>query len=287
MTADAKGVAAKEGPIIEVTDLVRKFGDRMVLNGVSFKVYRGETIIIMGGSGCGKSTLLRHIIGSLKPTSGSIKMFGEEVTTMTPPQLEKLRLRFGMNFQFGALMQSMTVGENVALPLLENSRVDPDIVDLVVKMKLELVGLTGFENLKPSEISGGMRKRVGLARAVAMDPELLFSDEPTSGLDPIMTAVIDQLTIDLTQKLHMTAVIVTHDMVSAFRIGSRMLVLGAGKRAGMVIAWGTPDEIRDHPDPEVQQFIKGEPDGPVPLKLSPEDYIIRLLGHDRDKGLTY
>jgi len=287
MTADAKGVAAKEGPIIEVTDLARKFGDRTVLNGVSFKVYRGETIIIMGGSGCGKSTLLRHIIGSLKPTSGSIKMFGEEVTTMTPPQLEKLRLRFGMNFQFGALMQSMTVGENVALPLLENSRVDPDIVDLVVKMKLELVGLTGFENLKPSEISGGMRKRVGLARAVAMDPELLFSDEPTSGLDPIMTAVIDQLTIDLTQKLHMTAVIVTHDMVSAFRIGSRMLVLGAGKRAGMVIAWGTPDQIRDHPDPEVQQFIKGEPDGPVPLKLSPEDYIIRLLGHDRDKGLTY
>jgi len=287
MTVDAKEVAAKEGPIIEVTDLVRKFGDRTVLNGVSLKVYRGETIIIMGGSGCGKSTLLRHIIGSLKPTSGSIKMFGEEVTTMTPPQLEKLRLRFGMNFQFGALMQSMTVGENVALPLLENSRVDPDIVDLVVKMKLELVGLTGFENLKPSEISGGMRKRVGLARAVAMDPELLFSDEPTSGLDPIMTAVIDQLTIDLTQKLHMTAVIVTHDMVSAFRIGSRMLVLGAGKRAGVVIAWGTPDEIRDHPDPEVQQFIKGEPDGPVPLKLSPEDYIIRLLGHDRDKGLTY
>ncbi len=287
MSADANDPATTEGPIIEVTDLVRKFGERTVLNGVSFKVYRGETIIIMGGSGCGKSTLLRHIIGSLKPTSGSIKMFGEEVTTMTPQQLEKLRLRFGMNFQFGALMQSMTVGENVALPLLENSRVDPEIVDLVVKMKLELVGLTGFENLKPSEISGGMRKRVGLARAVAMDPELLFSDEPTSGLDPIMTAVIDQLTIDLTQKLHMTAVIVTHDMVSAFRIGSRMLVLGAGPRAGMVIAWGTPDEIRDHPDPEVQQFIKGEPDGPVPLKLSPEDYIIRLLGHDRDKGLTY
>jgi phospholipid/cholesterol/gamma-HCH transport system ATP-binding protein len=287
MSADPPKASSEEGPIIEVTDLVRKFGDRTVLNGVSFKVYRGETIIIMGGSGCGKSTLLRHIIGSLKPTSGSIKIFGEEVTTMTPQQLEKLRLRFGMNFQFGALMQSMTVGENVALPLLENSRVSPDIVDLVVKMKLELVGLTGFENLKPSEISGGMRKRVGLARAVAMDPELLFSDEPTSGLDPIMTAVIDQLTIDLTQKLHMTAVIVTHDMVSAFRIGSRMLVLGAGKRAGMVIAWGTPEEIRDHPDPEVQQFIKGEPDGPVPLKLSPEDYIIRLLGHDRDKGLSY
>jgi phospholipid/cholesterol/gamma-HCH transport system ATP-binding protein len=276
-----------EGPVIEVTDLVRKFGSRTVLNGVSFKVYRGETMIIMGGSGCGKSTLLRHIIGSLTPTSGSIKIFGRELTTMTRDELEKLRLRFGMNFQFGALLQSLTVGENVALPLLENSRVDPGIVDLVVKMKLELVGLTGFENLKPSEISGGMRKRVGLARAVAMDPELLFSDEPTSGLDPIMTAVIDQLTLDLTQKLHMTAVVVTHDMVSAFRIGTKMIVLGAGKRAGMVIAAGTPDQIRHHPDPEVQQFINGEPDGPVPLKLSPEDYITRLLGHDRDKGLTY
>ena len=268
----------KPETVIEVRDLVRKFGSRTVLNGISFTVDKGDTMIIMGGSGCGKSTLLRHIIGSLRPTSGSIKIFGEETTTMSQEQMEKLRLRFGMNFQFGALLQSLTVGENVALPLLENSRVDPGIVDLVVKMKLELVGLTGFEHLKPAEISGGMRKRVALARAVALDPELLFSDEPTSGLDPIMTAVIDELTLDLTRKLHMTAVVVTHDMVSAFRIGTQMLVLGAGRRAGTVIAYGAPDEIRNSPDPEVQQFIKGEPDGPVPLKLSPEDYIDRLLG---------
>ncbi len=274
-------------PVIEVRDLVRKFGDRTVLNGVTFSVEKGETMIIMGGSGCGKSTLLRHIIGSMKPTSGSIKLFGEEITTMPAPQLEQLRLRFGMNFQFGALLQSLTVGENVALPLVENSRVDPAIIDLIVKMKLELVGLTGFENLKPAEISGGMRKRVGLARAVALDPELLFSDEPTSGLDPIMTAVIDRLTHDLTRKLDMTAVVVTHDMVSAFRIGSKMIVLGAGKRAGTIIAQGSPDEIRNHPDPEVRQFINGEPDGPVPLKLSPEDYIDRLLGHPRQKGVAY
>ena len=274
-------------PVIEVRDLVRKFGDRTVLNGVTFSVEKGETMIIMGGSGCGKSTLLRHIIGSMKPTSGSIKLFGEEITTMPAPQLEQLRLRFGMNFQFGALLQSLTVGENVALPLVENSRVDPAIIDLIVKMKLELVGLTGFENLKPAEISGGMRKRVGLARAVALDPELLFSDEPTSGLDPIMTAVIDRLTHDLTRKLDMTAVVVTHDMVSAFRIGSKMIVLGAGKRAGTIIAQGSPDEIKNHPDPEVRQFINGEPDGPVPLKLSPEDYIDRLLGHPRQKGVAY
>lgn len=273
-------------PIIEVKDLVRKFGSRTVLNGVSFTVDKGDTMIIMGGSGCGKSTLLRHIIGSLQPTSGSIKIFGKETTSMTKEEIERLRLRFGMNFQFGALLQSLTVGENVALPLIENSKVDPSIVDLVVKMKLELVGLTGFENLKPAEISGGMRKRVGLARAVALDPELLFSDEPTSGLDPIMTAVIDQLTLDLTRKLDMTAVVVTHDMTSAFRIGTKMIVLGAGKRAGTVIASGTPEEVRNSPDPEVQQFIKGEPDGPVPLKLAPEDYIIRLLGQERPKNAS-
>ena len=274
-------------PVIEVSNLVRMFGSRTVLNGVTFAVEKGETLIIMGGSGCGKSTLLRHIIGSMKPTSGSIKIFGRETTSMPQPELEKLRLRFGMNFQFGALLQSLTVGENVALPLIENSRVDLGIVDLIVKMKLELVGLTGFEDLKPAEISGGMRKRVGLARAVALDPELLFSDEPTSGLDPIMTAVIDRLTLDLTRKLDMTAVVVTHDMVSAFRIGTKMIVLGAGKRAGTIIAQGTPDEIRNHPDPEVQQFINGEPDGPVPLKLSPEDYIDNLLGHERQKGVSY
>ena len=274
-------------PIIEIRNLVRKFGPRTVLNGVTFTVEKGDTLIIMGGSGCGKSTLLRHIIGSMKPTSGSIKIFGRETTSMPQAELEQLRLRFGMNFQFGALLQSLTVGENVALPLIENSRVDPQIIDLVVKMKLELVGLTGFEDMKPAEISGGMRKRVGLARAVALDPELLFSDEPTSGLDPIMTAVIDRLTLDLTRKLDMTAVVVSHDMTSAFRIGTKMIVLGAGKRAGTIIAQGTPDEIRNHPDPEVQQFIKGEPDGPVPLKLSPEDYIDRLLGHERQKGVNY
>ncbi|HVE16967.1 MAG TPA: ATP-binding cassette domain-containing protein, partial [Chthoniobacterales bacterium] len=171
---------------------------------------------------------------------------------------------------------------NVALPLIENSKVDPEIVDLVVKMKLELVGLTGFEHLKPAEISGGMRKRVGLARAVALDPELLFSDEPTSGLDPIMTAVIDQLTLDLTRKLDMTAVVVSHDMTSAFRIGTKMIMLGAGKSQGQIIAMGTPEEIRNSDSPEVQQFINGHPDGPIPLKLAKEDYIDSLIGHTRD-----
>lgn len=264
-------------PVIAVENLARKFGSRTVLQSISFEVHPGETLVIMGASGCGKSTLLRHLTGSMKPTSGSVRLFGEDITGLDATGLSRFRARFGMLFQSGALLQSLTVGENVALPLLESGRVDPAIASLVVKMKLELVGLTGFEDLKPSEISGGMRKRVGLARALARDPELLFSDEPTAGLDPIMTAVVDKLTVDLTRKLGVTAVVVTHDMVSAFRIATRMIMLGTRDRQGTIIAQGTPDEIRNHPDPEVSQFILGEPDGVVPMKLACKDYLHRLL----------
>jgi phospholipid/cholesterol/gamma-HCH transport system ATP-binding protein len=255
-------------PIIEVVDLGRKFGDRIVLRDISFNVHRGETLVIMGGSGCGKSTLLRHMIGSMKPTSGSVRIFGEEVTTMNEREIERVRRRFGMLFQSGALLASLTVGENVALPLLQHTDKSADEIEQIVKQKLKMVGLTGFEDLKPAEISGGMKKRVGLARALALDPELLFSDEPTSGLDPIMTAVVDQLTLKLTHGSHMTAVVVSHDMTSAFRIGTRMIMLGHGS----IVAQGTPDEIRNSPNPEVQQFIHGEADGPIPLNLSQEEH---------------
>lgn len=273
----ASTASSTEEPVIEVKDLVTRFGSRTVLNGISFKVSRGDTMIIMGTSGCGKSTLLRQLIGSRKPDSGSIKLFGEEITGMDETDLARVRRRFGVLFQSGALLQSLTVGENVALPILEHSEVDENIIELMIKMKLELVGLTGFEDLKPAEISGGMKKRVGLARALALDPELLFSDEPTSGLDPVMTAVVDKLTQDLTQKLGMTAVVVTHDMTSAFRIGTRMIMLGSGPLQGTIIAQGTPEEIRRHPNPMLQQFIQGEPDGPIPLRLSKGDYLKRLL----------
>lgn len=274
-------------PIIEVTDLFRNFGERTVLNGISFKVMKGDTLIIMGGSGCGKSTLLRHVIGSMKPTSGSVKLFGEEITTMNEAQLGLVRQKFGMLFQSGALLQSLTVGENVALPILEHRQLDPNIVDLMVKMKLGMVGLTGFEHLKPAEISGGMKKRVGLARALALDPQLLFSDEPTAGLDPIMTSVVDILTQDMTRKLGVTAVVVTHDMTSAFRIATRMIMLGTGRNQGRIIAEGTPEEMRVHSNPEVKQFINGEPDGPVPLQLSESDYRTHLVGHPRHKRTAF
>jgi phospholipid/cholesterol/gamma-HCH transport system ATP-binding protein len=261
-------MSTNSGAVVQVDDLVRKFGDRAVIDHLSLTIDRGETLVIMGGSGCGKSTLLRHIVGVMKPTSGSVKIFGEEITGMNEREVVAVRRRFGMLFQSGALLASLTVGENVALPLIQHTDLRPEEIEEIVRRKLANVGLAGFENLKPAEISGGMKKRVGLARALALDPELLFSDEPTSGLDPIMTAVVDKLTMELTRSEGMTAVVVTHDMTSAFRIATRMIMLNHGK----IIAQGTPDEIRTSPIPEVQQFINGEPDGPIPLNLSQDDH---------------
>ncbi|MFC1644335.1 ABC transporter ATP-binding protein [Candidatus Omnitrophota bacterium] len=258
--------------VAEVSDLVKDFGDRNVLDGVDLKVYRGETFVIMGGSGCGKSTLLRHMIGTLKATSGRVSLLGKDITDLHGSDLDDVRKRIGMSFQSSALFDSMTVGENVSLPLREHTKLEKSVIDIMITMKLELVGLRGFENLMPSELSGGMRKRVGLARAIAMDPEIIFYDEPTAGLDPIVASVIDKLIIDLSKKLDITSVVVTHDMKSVMAIADRVAMLYEGK----VLETGTPEEMKNSKNAMVHQFITGSHDGPIRFFQQKDDYLESL-----------
>jgi phospholipid/cholesterol/gamma-HCH transport system ATP-binding protein len=262
----------KKETIIEIKDLVRNFGERRVLDGVNLQIHKGETIVIMGGSGCGKSTLLRHIIGTIQPDSGKIYIKGVDITTARQNQMDELRKKFGMLFQTGALFDSMTVEENINLPLREHTNLDEKIINIMIKMKLELVGLRGFEKLMPSQLSGGMRKRVGLARAIAMDPEIIFYDEPTAGLDPVVAGVIDKLILDLSNKLSVTSIVVTHDMQSVFRIADRIAMLHKGK----ILEVGTPDEIRNSNNEYVKQFINGSPEGPIKFFQAGDDYLEHL-----------
>ena len=257
---------------IEIKDLIKSFNDRVVLNGINLKVYKGETLVIMGGSGCGKSTLLRHMIGTHKPDSGSVFIKGQDVTKLKESEFDKIRKIYGMVFQNAALYDSMNVEENIALALREHTKLAPDIISIMVKMKLELVGLRGFEEFMPSQLSGGMRRRVGLARAIAMDPELIFYDEPTAGLDPIVAGVIDKLILDLSKKLHITSIVVTHDMKSVFSIADRIIMLYEGK----VIAEGAMEEIKNSTDPRVQQFVSGSPEGPIKFFQSNDGYLDAL-----------
>ena len=259
--------------LIRVSGLKKSLGGRQVLAGVDLEVRRGEVLVVMGGSGCGKSTLLRHMIGALTPDEGRVEVFGKDLASLDEKGLNETRKRFGILFQSGALFNSLTVGENVALPLREHTDLDEEVIRIVMKMKLEMVGLRDFEGLMPAQISGGMKKRVALARAIALDPEIIFYDEPGAGLDPVMAGVIDKLIADLSGKLGVTSVVVTHEMGSAFRIADRMAMLYEGR----VVARGTPGEIRASSDPLVQQFIRGEPDGPIPLRRSRIDYEADLL----------
>lgn len=210
-------------------------------------------MVIMGGSGCGKSTLLRHIVGAIQPDQGEILIDGVNIVGLKEDRMNEVRKKFGILFQSGALFNSMTVGENIAFPLKEHTELSSEVIDIIVKMKLDLVGLKGFDDLMPSEISGGMKKRVGLARAIAMDPQIVFYDEPGAGLDPIVLAVIDKLIVDLSKKLGITSVVVTHEMGSAFRIADRMAVLHNGK----ILEIGTPDEIKNSKHEYVHNFING------------------------------
>lgn len=258
----------KSKTVIRVVDLVKRFEGRAVLSGVNVEVHTGETMVIMGGSGCGKSTLLRHMIGSLWPDEGHVELFGRNLSELSDEELDATRKRFGILFQSGALFNSMTVGENVALPLREHTDLDADTIDIIVRIKLEQVGLREAVHLMPAEISGGMKKRAGLARAIALDPEILFYDEPSAGLDPVTSAEIDHLMIDLTRKLGVASVVVTHEMDSAFRIADRMAMLDKGEMLMVgprsdfeAIRDGQPtgDEKKDL----IRQFLRGEAEGPI------------------------
>jgi phospholipid/cholesterol/gamma-HCH transport system ATP-binding protein len=246
--------------MIEIKEVYKSFGNNQVLNGVDLNINQGETIVILGRSGCGKSVLLKHIIGLMKPDEGQIFIDGEEITAYSYEKLSNLRKRFGMLFQGAALFDSMTVEENVGLGLTEHTDLSKEKIKEIVKEKLRLVGMAGVENLKPAELSGGMKKRVGLARAIAMDPDIVLYDEPTTGLDPIMADVINELVISLRNTLKITSIAVTHDIVSAYKIADRIAMLYEGK-----IIWvGTPEETKNTTDPVVKQFIHGSSVGPIP-----------------------
>ncbi|MEA2062758.1 MAG: ABC transporter ATP-binding protein [Gemmatimonadota bacterium] len=242
--------------IIEVENLVVSYDDLVVLDGVSFQVRRGETMVILGGSGCGKSTLLRHIIGLEMPVSGKILLKGHDITVMSERELGELMSKVGVVFQSSAMFNSMSVGDNVALPLREHTRLEESTIQIMAKIKLDMVGLSGYENFMPSEISGGMRKRAAFARAISMDPELLFCDEPSAGLDPVVGAGLDQLILKLKKALHMTIVVVTHEMESMYTIADRLIMLHEGR----IIFYGTVDQFRASDNPRVRQFIERRPD---------------------------
>ena len=271
--ADAK---QSNDAIIEVRNVAMTFAGRQVLKDVSLVVRRGETVAVMGGSGCGKTTLLRLLMGVYRPEKGEVLLFGKDIGKMSRDELNQVRKRFGIVFQFAALYNSMNAGENVALPLKEHTELDDKIIEIMVKMKLELVGLRKFENSMPAKLSGGQQKRVGIARAIALDPEILFYDEPTAGLDPITSGQITQLIVDLNKTLGVTSVLVTHDKSCAFKAADRIAVMSEGQ----ILAEGTPNEIQNSSNAFVRQFIEGAPDGPIPLRQSSDAYVEDLVRDD-------
>jgi phospholipid/cholesterol/gamma-HCH transport system ATP-binding protein len=245
--------------IAELRDVVMRFEDKTVLDGVSLKVNPQDRLVIMGQSGSGKSTILRLILGILYPNSGSVFFKQFEITRLARRKLQQMRRNIGMVYQYSALLSSRTVFQNVALPLEELTTKSTKEIEAIAQQKLELVGMVDSRNMLPSELSGGMRKRVSLARALVMDPEMILFDEPSAGLDPVISSVIDELIISLTDQSKVTSVIVTHEMDSAFRIGTRMAMLYQGK----IIEDGTPEQFRQSQNPVVAQFLSGSTEGPI------------------------
>lgn len=248
-----------EEDFIRFEDVHKQFGQLKVLNGLNFSVKKGETLVVIGQSGTGKSVTLRCLLGLIKPDKGRVIFQGKNIPEMNEVELVELRSHFGMLFQMAALFDSMTVGENVAFAIEARGGKSPQEIKEIVLNTLRAVGLPNVENKMPAELSGGMKKRVGLARAVASGPEVILYDEPTTGLDPIMADAIDNLIISTQQKMKATSIVVTHDMTSAYKVGDRMIMLHEGK----VVGEGTPEEIKNSSDPMIQQFINGSADGPI------------------------
>jgi phospholipid/cholesterol/gamma-HCH transport system ATP-binding protein len=242
---------AGEGPAISVVNLRVSYGEREVLHGISFDVRRGETLVVLGGSGSGKSTLLRTLMGLEKPTSGEVWIKGVNIATASEHEMDAIRKKMGVSFQGGALFGSMTVGENVALPLREHTHLEESTIEIMVRIKLEQVGLASFEDYMPAELSGGMKKRAAVARALAMDPDLLLFDEPSAGLDPIIAAGIDELILELKKAYSMSIVVVTHELASAFLIADRILLIDRGN----ILAIGSTQDIAACTNPRVRQFL--------------------------------
>jgi phospholipid/cholesterol/gamma-HCH transport system ATP-binding protein len=255
--------------MIRGENLSKLYGDMPALSPTNIEIREHAITAIMGGSGSGKTTLLRLLSGLEKPSSGHVWFRDEDIAAMPESRLYELREQMGMLFQYSALLNSLNVYDNVAFPLHEHTELDEDIIRTLVTMKLEQVGLRGFEALMPSELSGGMAKRVAFARAMAMDPKVVFFDEPTSGLDPISAGVITTLIKDTTDKNHMTSLVVTHDVHAGLSIADHVILLWQGT----IIAEGTADEIRKSDDARVQQFLEGRPDGPIPFSRSQTSYI--------------
>ena len=241
-------------PVIEVRDLVAKYGEDVILDGISFDVYKGEIFVILGGSGCGKSTLLKHLIGLIRPDAGKVVVDGEDISDCDEVTYHKMLRKIGVLYQSGALLGSMTLAENVALPVKEYTDLPEDAVNTLVRMKLSLVDLNGYENHLPSQISGGMKKRAGLARAMALNPKILFFDEPSAGLDPVTSVELDHLIVRLNKSLGTTMVMVTHELESIFTVAQRVIMLD--KRSRGIIAEGSPTYLRDNSrNPFVKQFF--------------------------------
>ncbi len=248
--------------MIEIIDLHKSFGNHHVLKGLDLKVEKGESMVVIGGSGSGKSVLLKHIIGILKPDRGKILIDGIDITKLNERELYEIRKKFGMLFQMAALFDSLTVWENVGFALLRQKKMKDEDVRRIASEKLRLVGLVNVEDLMPSELSGGMKKRVGLARAIAHEPEILLYDEPTTGLDPIMADAINDLIIEMKNRLSVTSVAITHDMNSAYKIADRIAMLYDGR----IIGTGSPEEIKNTTDPVIKQFITGSAYGPIKIE---------------------